>query len=225
MRRVVMELSEQGMEKMAGFTLELSRDIESLEVLHRLRHGTEGSAIVCRIKPKDKAAKMGELKFKFKKFEVLSEEADGFLVYLEAEAARLPPLGPNPPKIFLNLPIEVRGGSRRVTILGDSAELRKLFRWLGKRGVNFEVLSNSDARSSPESALGGLSGQQKKALLAAYAHGYYEIPRRSHLDEIAREQKVNKSTFAEHLLKAENRLIGSILAEELNHPNPEGRKV
>jgi HTH DNA binding domain len=222
MRRVVMELSEKGMEKLGGFTLELSGGVESLEVSHRLSHGTEGSAILCRIKPKDPKAKVADLKFKFKKFEVLSEGDAGFIVYLEAEAPRLPPLGPNPPKVFLNLPIEVRGGRRRVTILGEGAELKKLFRWLGNRSVDFKVLSNSDAKSSPESALGSLSGQQRKALLAAYSSGYYEIPRRSHLEEIARGQRVNKSTFAEHLLKAENRLIARVLADELNGRTPEG---
>lgn len=223
MRRVVMELSEQGMEKLGAFTLELSSGVESLEVLHRVKHGPEGSAILCRIRPKDPKARLADLKFKFKKFEVLAEEKEGFLVYLEAEAARLPAVGPNPPKVLLNLPIEVRGTSRRVTIIGEPSELKKLFRWLERNGVDSRVVSNSDVKSPPESALGDLSRQQKRALLAAYSSGYYETPRRAHLDDIAKGQKVNKSTFAEHLLKAENRLIARVLADELNRSTPEYR--
>lgn len=176
-----------------------------------------------QIKPKDSGAKIGDLKFRFKKFEVLSEEEDGFLVYLEAETVPLSPDDPNPPKVYLNFPFEVRGGNRRVTFLGEAAELKKMFRWLEERGVKFEVLSNSDARSSPESALDGLSGQQRKALLSAYANGYYEVPRRVNLDALAGRQNLNKSTFAEHLLKAENRLISRVIADELKHMQPEGK--
>lgn len=205
--------------------MELSRDVESLEVVHHVRHGTEGSAIICRIKPKDSGAKIEDLKFRFKKFEVLAEEKDGFLVYLEAEAARLSPEGPNPPKVILNLPIEVRGGTRRVTFLGDAAELKKLFRWLERRGVKFQVLSNSDSRSSPESVLDGLSEQQQKAIFAAYSSGYYEVPRKVNMDALARRERVKKSTFAEHLLKAENRLISRTLANELSHAKSEDSRV
>ena len=223
MRRVVMEVPEQQIKKLGAYTAELSRDVESLEVVHHLRHGTEESAIICKIKPKDSGAKIGDLKFRFKKFEVLSEEKDGFLVYLEAETAPLSPEGPNRPRVYLNFPFEVRGGNRRVTFLGDSAELKKMFRWLERRGIKFEVLSNSDARTSPESALDGLSGQQRKALVAAYSNGYYEVPRRVNLDALARWQNVKKSTFAEHLLKGENRLISRVLADELKHTLPEAK--
>jgi hypothetical protein len=225
MRRVVLEVPEQQIEKLGAYTAELSRDVESLEVVHHLRHGTEGSAIICRIKPKGGGTKLGDLKFKFKKFEILSEEKDGFLVYLEAETSPLSPEGPNPPKVYLNFPFEVRGGNRRVTLLADAAELKRMFRWLEGKGVKFRVLSNSDARSSPESVLDGLSEQQRKALFSAYASGYYEVPRKVNLDVLARRQNINKSTFGEHLLKAENRLISRILADELNHARPEGIRV
>ena len=154
---------------------------------------------------------------------MLSEEKDGFIVYLEAEPAPLSPGDSNPPKVYLNFPFEVRGGSRRVTFLGDTAELKKLFRWLEHRGVRFDALSNSDARSSPDSVLNGLTAQQRNALFTAYANGYYEAPRKVNLNELARKQNVNKSTFAEHLLKAENRLISLTLAEELDPARRAGR--
>lgn len=222
MRRVVMELPEQDIKKLGGYTAELSRDVDSLEVVHHVRHGTEGSAIICKIKPKDDGPKIHDLKFRFRKFEVLSEESDGFLVYLEAEAAPLSPGGPKPPTVYLNFPFEIRAGTRRVTFLGDSVELKKLFRWLEETGVRFKVLSNSDARSSPDSALNSLSEQQRQALLSAYVEGYYEVPRRVNLDALAKRQRVNKSTFAEHLMRAENRVISQILADELSYMRREG---
>jgi hypothetical protein len=222
MRRVVMELPEQDVKKLGGYTAELSRDVESLEVVHHVKHGTEGSAIICKIKPKGDGPKIYDLKFRFKKFEVLSEERDGFLVYLEAETAPLSPEGSKPPIVYLNFPFEIRAGTRRVTFLGDEAELKKLFRWLEKMGVKFKVLSNSDARSSPDSVLNSLSEQQRRALLSAYIEGYYEVPRRVNLEALAQRQHVNKSTFAEHLMRAENRLISRILTDGLDHMQREG---
>ena len=91
---------------------------------------------------------------------------------------------------------------------------------LEKMGVKFEVLSNSDARSSPDSALNTLSEQQKQALFSAYADGYYEVPSKVNLETLAEQQHVNKSTFAEHLMKAENRVISRILADELSYMRP-----
>lgn len=221
MRRVVVELPEEEIKKLGGYSAELSRVVESLEVVHHLKQGTGGSAILCRIKPKSGSGELEDLKFRFKKFEILSKEKDGFLVYVEAETAPLSSQVQNPPKVLLNFPFEIRGGNRRVTFIGESSELRKLIGWLERRDVRFKVLSNSDAKSSPNSALNGLSEQQRRALLSAYSKGYYKIPRRVNMDELAREQKVNKSTFAEHLVKAENHLISRILEDELTQMRSE----
>ena len=209
-----MELPEQDVRKLGKYSAELSRDIESLEVIHHLRHTPDGSAILCRVRPKEAKSGIGELKFKFKKFEVLSEEEDGLVVYVEAESAPLAPPGARPPKVYLNFPFEVRKGTRRVTFLGESGEIKKLFGWLEKNGVKFDVVSNSDATESPESVIGALTEQQRKALLSAYAAGYYQVPRKVTLGTLARKESVNKSTFAEHLLKAENRVISRVLEEE-----------
>ena len=220
MRRDVLELPEHEMGKLGEYTAELSTEVESLEVMHHVRHGTAGSAVVCRVKPKENfKGKVGELSFRFKKFEVLSEQRDGIVLYLEAETAPLSTNTPNPPKVYLNFPFEISGGHRRVTFLGDEAEIEKLFRWLGKNRVKFEVLSNTDARYSPNSFMDGLTDQQRKALTLAYSSGYYELPRKVNLESLAKRQKLNKSTFAEHLLKAENYLISRMMESEPGAPS------
>jgi len=224
MRRVVLELPEQEIKKLGDYTAELSREVESLEVMHHLRHGREGSAIICKIRPKATTKDMSDLGFRFKKFEVLSEEKDGLIVYLEAETAPLSPEGSNPPKVLLNFPFEVRGGHRLVTFIGDAAELKKLFQWLEDRGVQFDILSNSDARFSPDSVLNSLTEKQRNILTSAYANGYYSTPRKVTLDALARAQNLNKSTLAEHLLKAENRLISQILTGELREQSRPRRR-
>jgi hypothetical protein len=214
MRRVVVEVPEGEMKKLGEYRAELSREVESLEVMHHVKHGFNGSAIICRVRPKVAKTKLREMKFRFKKFEILSEEKDGMIVYLEAEAAPLAAPGQNPPKVFLNFPFEIRQGKRRITFLGESAELKKLFRWFGGNGIKFEILSNSEASSSPDHVLGTLTNGQRKALLAACARGYYNVPRSVTLEQLALENEVNKSTFAEQLMKAENQVISWTVAKE-----------
>lgn len=56
-----------------------------------------------------------------------------------------------------------------------------------------------------------LSKQQKKVFLYAFDSGYYEIPRGTTIAEIAKALQLNPATAGEHLLKAENKLITSMV--------------
>lgn len=55
-----------------------------------------------------------------------------------------------------------------------------------------------------------LSKQQRKVIMYAYEQGYYELPRKITMKQIAKALKLNHSTLGEHLLKAENKLINSM---------------
>lgn len=55
-----------------------------------------------------------------------------------------------------------------------------------------------------------LSKQQKKVFRFAYEQGYYEISRKTNIAKISEALNLNASTVGEHLLKAENKLIGSM---------------
>lgn len=56
-----------------------------------------------------------------------------------------------------------------------------------------------------------LSPQQKKVLICAFEEGYYELPRKTTVARIARILKLNHATVGEHLLKAENKMIKSMV--------------
>ena len=62
-----------------------------------------------------------------------------------------------------------------------------------------------------ERILSELSPRQREALQRAYSNSYYEYPRRSTLEKMARDMAIGKSTFQSHLRKAENRIIHSIM--------------
>ncbi|MBI3032030.1 helix-turn-helix domain-containing protein [Candidatus Woesearchaeota archaeon] len=55
-----------------------------------------------------------------------------------------------------------------------------------------------------------LSEQQKRIFKYAFEQGYYKIPRRLTIEQIAKALKLNHATVGEHLQKAENKLIGSV---------------
>lgn len=55
-----------------------------------------------------------------------------------------------------------------------------------------------------------LSKRQREAFRLARTRGYYEYPRRSTARDLAAELGVTKTTFLEHLRKAEEKLLGSI---------------
>lgn len=55
-----------------------------------------------------------------------------------------------------------------------------------------------------------LSVRQREAFELARERGYFEYPRRITASELAKELNITKSTFLEHLHKAENKILGSI---------------
>jgi len=56
-----------------------------------------------------------------------------------------------------------------------------------------------------------LSKQQKKVFMYAHESGYYEIARKTTIGKIAKALKLSPATVGEHLLKAENKLIKSMV--------------
>jgi hypothetical protein len=49
------------------------------------------------------------------------------------------------------------------------------------------------------------------AMIRAYTHGYYRLPRSADIQEIARRERVKRTTFQEHLKKGENKIIERII--------------
>lgn len=52
-----------------------------------------------------------------------------------------------------------------------------------------------------------LSEKQKEALILAIEEGYYDYPRKTTIEKLSKYMKVSKSTFEEHLRKAENKIL------------------
>lgn len=95
------------------------------------------------------------------------------------------------------------------------ARLNRLIQRLRRLGA-VEILSLSDraglenVRDFPTASVHffeGLSHRQVRALVAAHDAGLLEIPARSRWEEVARREGLSRSTFGEHLRKAQLRIL------------------
>ena len=77
-----------------------------------------------------------------------------------------------------------------------------------------------------ETLMSGLTEKQVDALLTAYRYGYYYLPRRANVQTIADRIQVPRTTYQEHLKKAENKLMAALIPylQMFKHSTNEQRK-
>ncbi len=115
-------------------------------------------------------------------------------------------------------PVVFREGWGYFRVLSlDEQRTRGFFRALRSRGPT-ELIRK---RELPLAALpnmvwvgslfGDMTERQSNALLAAHRLGYYTSPRQVTTEHIAADVGLSRTTFEEHLRKAENRVIAAIV--------------
>lgn len=109
-------------------------------------------------------------------------------------------------------PLRVREGVARVRLLaptGRSADggrgLSRSARLVARRRLTGPKLREEIERLVPGRA--GLTPQQTRVLLEAVRAGYYEVPRRATVREVARRLSLGRSTAEEHLRAAESTIV------------------
>ena len=117
-------------------------------------------------------------------------------------------------------PIVYEGGWEYYRVIAfRHKDLEKFFRSIEEKGFAFDVLRKvpfdgfiaSSLTLTADSLFSDLTEKQMSALLAAYNYGYYKLPRKADVSTIAVKKKVPRTTFQEHLKKAENKLIASLI--------------
>jgi hypothetical protein len=95
------------------------------------------------------------------------------------------------------------------------ASLSRMIEELKEQGtvkiISTKPAANLDALESigtiPVHFFEGLTGRQLHALVSAFEKGLLEVPARSGMDEVAREEGFSRSTYGEHLRKAIYRIV------------------
>jgi HTH DNA binding domain len=196
-----------------------SEKVEVLDALRCFKCDTQGLAIICRLRLKDMSMTIQDLlmgKGLLTNIELLYKEKDGSLVvFIEGRSCvPKPPKDIKQPKMLMARPPDFLDVDRmKVEMIGKEDEIKKLLQYASKWGNNsFKVLGLTSIDAKGESLLSKLTLRQRHMLLAAYALGYYDVPRRISSDDLSTHLDVDKSTIVEHLRKAERKLIGGIIA-------------
>ena len=79
---------------------------------------------------------------------------------------------------------------------------------LSKRELPYAVLPST---VWVYSLFADLTGKQCDAVLSAHRHGYYRSPRKVGTEDVSRASGVSRSTYEEHLRKAENRIMDAVM--------------
>ena len=94
--------------------------------------------------------------------------------------------------------------------VGDDGEFKKLLEAVREFGEITSVRFQKPSFHSHD-ITECLTGKQKDVMMAAWKTGYYDYPRRTNAGELAKGIGLSKATTLEHLRKAENRLMTTIL--------------
>jgi hypothetical protein len=99
----------------------------------------------------------------------------------------------------------------------DPSDFKNLFKALGKLGPTEIMSKKSYSGAAPESftvslrgLFSGLTNKQLDAYVGALENGYYAVPRKTTIGKIARARRVARTTYDDHLRKAESKVALAI---------------
>jgi hypothetical protein len=182
MRRLIVEISSKAFSKIDSAPLE---KIRSAEVLHFLKLDQQEAAIVLKVEFNEPNISIEELfRDDLIAAQLLEHEKEKgreiYTYFIKVKPARSVPDGINftAGGGYFSLPHEIRDGKVKVTFLGSAEQVKDFIKLFDQAGVRYRVVSLTDARFSPHSPLSSLTEKQRRALIAAYTLGYYDVPKK-----------------------------------------------
>lgn len=116
-------------------------------------------------------------------------------------------------------PATYKGGWEYYRVISfRERDLRKVFSTL-ERYCNLEIISRRAIPSgavketmlvSTSTLFGGLTRKQVQALVFALENGYYQVPKKVTTEEMASKLRLPRTTYEEHLRKAEGKVLRSM---------------
>jgi predicted DNA binding protein len=105
-------------------------------------------------------------------------------------------------EILLKMPVIVKNGIAKWEILAPQEKIGKLKQLLDEKNIIFELKSIKKYKEEPQ-----LTERQSEVLDQAVKLGYYEIPRKISLTELASTLNIAKSTLSGILRRIDKKLI------------------
>lgn len=104
-----------------------------------------------------------------------------------------------------SVPMTATNGYLTLSIAMSKPRVTKFIRAAQARGFEATILELRPFRGP--GGFGGLTPKQRARFQAAVESGYFDVPRRTTLDELARQFAVRKSAFAESLALARRKVL------------------
>jgi hypothetical protein len=216
MHRMILSFSREDLARVQGE--KLSQNIESFLVLHILRQDSKEITMIAKVILKDPSLTPDFFHEPADHVQLLERNRDGACTYFVrtklVSGSRGDILfGGILKRGYVMQPFEIQDGVVKMTFLGTSREIRRLLQRIESEGLRYKILSLEDARFSPNSPISRLTSKQKRVLITAYHTGYYDLPKKISARGLAEKLGMQHSTFSIHRIKAERRLIETVLAE------------
>jgi len=216
MRRLIVEFSSKAFSKLHP-EMPLQK-IRSMEVLHFLRFDHQEVDMIARVgfnKPNVRIEDI--LRDVLIEAQLLDQEKESGICTYFIKAKLSQAIGGEPGLTegggYFSLPFEAKNGKVKFTFLGSAKQVKGFIKLLEDTSVHYRVVSLTDAQFPPHSLLNHLTEKQQRVLITAYALGYYDVPKKIRLVQLAEKLDLAISTLDVHLRKAERRLMYHIMNE------------
>lgn len=105
----------------------------------------------------------------------------------------------------------ISGGAIRFAVAGEAKTINRLLSGLRLLNVPYRVNKLGRLKARTESMMNDLTLQQSRVLKLAHTMGYYDIPRRTNTENLARILGMDKATVGEHLRRAEKHIFDKLI--------------
>jgi DNA-binding MarR family transcriptional regulator len=114
-------------------------------------------------------------------------------------------------RMYALAPPSISEGAIRFRVAAEPPEISKLLNGLQELNVPYKVNRRSPLSARGQSLVSELTLQQSRILRCAHTMGYYEIPRRTNTEGLAKVLGMDKATVGEHLRRAEKHVFDGLL--------------
>ncbi len=216
MRRLIVKISDQDFNKL--YPEDPLQKVRSMEVLHFLRSDSQEVAMILRVEFNEPDVSIEDL---FRDHviaaQILEHEKESgaytYFVKVKPTQAIHGVLDLKATGGYISLPFEVKDGKAKLTFLGSTKQVNASLKILEDTGVHYRVISLTDAQFPPHSPLSRLTEKQRQVLTTAYALGYYDVPKKVTIVQLAERLDLARSTVDVQLRRAERRLLNHIMNE------------
>ena len=216
MRRLIVEISDRDFSKLAPE--DPLEDVKSMEVLHFLRSDNQEVAMILRVEfNKPNVSIEGIFGHNVIEAQLLEQEKENgayiYFVKVKPSQAIRKVLDLKAIGGYVSLPYEMKNRKAKITFLGSTKQVRTSLKILENVGVRYQVVSLTDAQFPPHSLLSRLTEKQRRVFITAHNLGYYDIPKKIGLVQLAERLDIAYSTLDVQLRRAEKRLLNHIMNE------------